>query len=98
MSCRPTLAVRRAQSQLIEIAEEIRRADQRLSQVVESLDPESSEALHEELVSVAECVRTDLLSDAIETLMSLGYRSEEEALKRRLELFDALDRLCTHAH
>ena len=98
MILRPTLAVRRAQSQLIEIAEDLRRADLRLAEVVESLDPESAEALHEELVSVTECVRTDLLSDAIETLVGLGYRSEEEALKRRLELFDALDRLSVHAH
>ena len=98
MITRPTPAVRRAQARLLEIAEEIRRADHRLSEVVDSLDPESAEALHEELVSVAQCVRTDLLSDAIDTLLSLGYRTETEATRRRLELFDALDRLSLQAH
>ena len=95
---RPTAAVRRAQSVLLEIAEDLRRADRRLSDVVESLDPESAEALHEELVSVAQCVRADLLSDAIETLYALGHRTEDEALRRRLELFDVLDRLSIRAH
>ncbi len=95
---RPTAAVRRAQSVILEIAEDLRRADRRLAEVVESLDPESAEALHEELVSVAQCVRTDLLSDAIETLYALSCRTEDEALRRRLELFDALDRLSVRAH
>lgn len=93
-----SLATRRAQCVLLEIAEDLRRADRRLAEVVDALDPESAEALHEELVSVAQCVRTDLLSDAIETLFSLGYRSEDEAMLRRLELFDALDRLSVHTH
>ena len=66
MTKRPTPVVRRAQTLLIEIAEDLRRADDRLSEVVESLNPESAEALHEELVSVAQCVRTDLLNDAID--------------------------------
>ena len=98
MTSRPSPAVQRAQTLLLEIADDLRRADLRLSEVVEALDPESEEALHEELVSVAECVRTDLLSDAIETLSSLGYRTEDEAVRRRIELFDALDRLCVRAH
>lgn len=95
---RPTAAVQRAQSVLLEIAEDLRRADRRLAAVVESLDPDSAEALHEEVVSVAQCVRADLLSDAIETLHALGHRSEDEALRRRLELFDVLDRLSIRAH
>lgn len=95
---RPNQTTRRAQSALLEIAEDLRRADLRLQQVVDALDPESAEALHEELVTIAQCVRTDLLSDAIDTLCSLGYRTEDEAMRRRLELFDALDRLCVHAH
>ena len=95
---RPNQATRRAQSVLLEIAEDLRRADQRLQDVVDALDPDSAEALHEELVSIAQCVRTDLLADAIDTLYSLGYRTEDEAMRRRMELFDALDRLCVHAH
>ena len=75
--------LRHAQSTLLQIADELRRLDGRLAAVVDSIEPGRGNQLSDELRGGAQCIRTDLLSDAIDTLCALGGATEESAVRRR---------------
>ena len=73
------------QHQLAEITADLRRIDHRLETLVQDL-PELDEDFHilKELRAAADCVRGDLLQDAIETLDNAATLSPIE-LRRRFE-------------
>jgi hypothetical protein len=92
-SCPKSTPVPEAQQQLAALAEDLRRADQRLSVLAAgiAIDADNPDAiLPAELRAGVEVVRQDLLSDAIETLAGLATLTEDAALKRQGEIADAL--------
>jgi hypothetical protein len=92
-SCPKSTSIPEAQQQLVALAEDLRRFDERLSVLAAgvALDPQA--ILSTDLRVGVQCVRTDLLSDAIETLASLAELTEEAAVQRRLEVADVVERL-----
>lgn len=81
-----TLSVSAAQRALLEVADEIRQLDARLATVACSIEPRLGSSLPGELRDGAQCVREDLLHDAIESLKALGRATESRVLSRRLEI------------
>ena len=73
------------QHQFAEITADLRRIDRQLETLVQAL-PEPDEDFHilKELRAAADCVRGDLLQDAIETLDNAATLSPIE-LRRRFE-------------
>ena len=71
------------QHQLAEITADMRRIDQQLEALVQDL-PEPDEDFHilKELRAAADCVRGDLLQDAIETLDTAATLSPIELWRR----------------
>ena len=85
--------VRTLQQRLLQLAGELETLDQRLAELVEGEQPRADHELWVELINGTHAVRTDLLADAIETLMALGHRNRDGVLRRRRELARALERL-----
>ena len=88
-----SMTARRAQSALLETADELRQIDRRLADLAGAIVPQPGRVLPEELRGGAQCVRTDLLRDAIETLNALGHATEREVTRRRLEVDAAVERI-----
>ncbi len=80
-----------AQSSLLQTARELRAIDRRLAELAESIPQRLGHRLPDELRDGAQCVRTDLLSDAIDTLEALGNASEESLSQRRHEIATSAD-------
>lgn len=80
---------RRAQRTLLRTAAELRAIDDRLAALAESITPSLGRLLPSELRGGAQCVRDDLLQDAIGTLEALGHATEDSVRQRRRELDDA---------
>ena len=76
-------SIRRAQKAFLDTARELQELDGRLATVAESIVPRTGELLPSELRGGAQCVRSDLLRDAIETLRALGGAREEDVVRRR---------------
>ena len=78
-----TPSVSGLQHQLAEITADLRRIDQRLDTLAQNL-PEPDEDFHilKELRAAADCVRGDLLQDAIETLDNAATLSPIELWRR----------------
>ncbi len=89
----PVISARRAQRALLQTADELRRIDRRLAEVASAIASQPGRALPGELRSGAQCVRTDLLRDAIDTLSALGHASEQDVARRHLEVDDAAGRV-----
>ncbi len=91
--CPKSTPVPEAQQQLAALVEDLRRADERLSILAAGIAADNDEILPTELQAGVECVREDLLSDAIATLAGLATLTEDTAIKRQLEVADAVERL-----
>ncbi len=81
-----SISVRRAQKALLQTASELQELDGRLAALAKSIVPQAGKLLPKELRGGAQCVRSDLLHDAIETLKALGAASEEDVVRRRHEV------------
>ncbi len=79
------VAYRVHQQTLLEILSELRDLDRRLGVWAEGLEPSPYELLPGELRGGAQCVRTDLLDDAIATLDQLAQLTEDDAIRLRLQ-------------
>ncbi len=86
-------AIAESQKTLLAIATELRDLDQRLGVLTTLICPQPGRLLPDELRGVVQCVRTDLLKDAIETLEALGRKTEEDALRETIAIADTLQRL-----
>ncbi len=91
--CPKSTPIPEAQQQLAALAQELRRLDERLSILAAGIAPDPEEILPAELRAGVECVREDLLSDAISTLAGLAVLTEDAAVERQLEVADAVERL-----
>ena len=87
---------RLAQRTLLELSTDIDRVDQALRLVVDSLDGAPG-ALPQEVASVADAVRRDLLADASETLRLLAGANDATARARQLAALGAQQRLAAGA-
>ncbi|MCP3961765.1 MAG: hypothetical protein GY719_28315 [bacterium] len=87
------ISARRAQRALLQTADELRRIDRRLAEVAGAIAPQPGRALPGELRGGAQCVRTDLLRDAIDTLSTLGRANEQDVARRRFEIDAAAGRV-----
>ncbi len=83
---RDSLSQRRAQQMFLRTADELQAIDDRLDALADSITPSLGRALPNELKSGAQCVRSDLLQDAIETLKALGHATEDSARRRHGEI------------
>lgn len=86
-----SLSVPAAQKALLEAADELRRIDAHLAAVAGSIETRLGRSLPGELRDGTECVRIDLLHDAIETLKALGRATESRVVSRRLEVDGAAE-------
>ncbi|MEM7583353.1 MAG: hypothetical protein AAF560_08240 [Acidobacteriota bacterium] len=77
------------QLSLLQAVNELRAIDRRLAELADSIAPGLGHRLPDELESGTQCVRSDLLSDAIETLEALGQATEESVIRRRRSIDDA---------
>ncbi len=84
-----SISIRRAQRGFLETAAELEELDGRLAVLAESIMPRNGSVLPGELRGGAQIVRTDLLRDAIETLQALAGASEEDVMRRRLDVESA---------
>ena len=89
--------VHAAQHALLRIAAQLEKIDSHLALIAESLEPRFDRSLSGELRLGAQCVRDDLLSDAIDTLGSLGRATEASVESRRREVDVATDRIAAFA-
>ncbi len=92
-SCPKSTPIPEAQQQLAAVAEELRRLDERLSIVAAGIAADPEAILPGELRAGVECIREDLLSDAIATLAGLAALTEDAAVRRQAEVADAVERL-----
>jgi|GEM_PF-5195249 len=76
-------AYRDHQQALRGIVTDLRDLDPRLGQWAEGVEPYPDEILPGQLRAGADCVRVDLLTDAIETLSVLAGLTEADAIRRR---------------
>lgn len=81
-----SISIRRAQKAFLQTASELQDIEDRLATLAKSIAPQAGKYLPKELRGGAQCVRNDLLHDAIETLRTLGAASEEEVMRRRHEV------------
>ncbi len=81
-----SISIRRAQRALLDAASELQDLDGRLAVLANRIVPRAGELLAAELRGGAQCVRNDLLHDAIETLRALGEASEEDVARRRRQV------------
>ena len=81
-----SISIRRAQKAFLQTATELQELDSRLAALAKSIVPQAGKQLPKELRGGAQCVRYDLLHDAIETLRVLGGASEEDVMRRRHEI------------
>lgn len=84
----PFMPVRAAQDEIALIAVELAALEERLAQI--AIDFVDDSAVAEHLRAGIPCVRTDLLADAIETLMALSSLTEEAAGERSDQLIAAV--------
>ena len=89
----PSISVHRFQESLLQTASELTELDGRLAALADAIEPRLGRVLPGELRGGAQCVRTDLLRDAIETLRTLGHATEQSVLEKRLELGAAVERI-----
>ena len=82
-----------AQEALTEIVNELQQLDERLCTLTELIDPEAEAILAADLRTGVECVRADVLSDAISTLSKLAVLTEDAALERRVEVAAAVEQV-----
>ncbi len=95
--CPKSTPIPEAQQQLAALVEELRSLDERLSTIAAGIAADPDEILPAELQAGVECVREDLLSDAIATLAGLAALTEDAALERQVEVADAVERLAADA-
>lgn len=81
-----SISIRRAQRAFLDTASELQDLDGRLAVLAESIEAQAGKLLPGELRGAAECVRSDLLRDAIDTLRALGGAREEDVIRRRHEV------------
>ncbi len=81
-----SISIRRAQKAFLETASELQDIEGRLATLAKSIVPQNGKLLPRELSGGAQCVRNDLLHDAIETLRALAGASEEDVMRRRHEV------------
>ncbi len=81
-----SISIRRAQKAFLQTASELQTIESRLADLAKAIVPQAGKLLPKELRGGAQCVRNDLLHDAIETLRVLGGASEEDLMKRRHEV------------
>lgn len=87
------ITVRAAQQALLRTASELQALDGRLAVLADSIETAGGRALPGELRGVTQCVRTDLLRDAIHTLEALGRATEQSVVEHRLEVDAAARRI-----
>ncbi|MEM7356886.1 MAG: hypothetical protein AAF657_39095 [Acidobacteriota bacterium] len=80
------LSVAAAQRALRQTADELRTIDARLAAIAGAIETRLGSSLPGELRDGTECVRTDLLHDAIESLKALANASESRVVSRRLRI------------
>jgi len=85
------LTTPKAQKNLVAIIAELLILDERLGTVAKTIAWEPEEVLPAELQAGVECVRADLITDAISTLSALSVLTEADALRRRVEIADAVE-------
>ena len=88
-----SISMSRAQQALREVANELHELDGRLAALTRSIVPRAGRLLPAALQGGAECVRSDLLRDAIETLEALAGASEDDIARRRLEIDAAAEQV-----
>lgn len=76
-----------------DVANALRTLDARLAKLIERIDPESNPLLTDELRHGVAAVRNDLLRDAADTLARLAFITDEDILRRHIELVDLSERL-----
>ncbi len=86
-------SISEVQTSLLQTARELRAIDHRLAELAESIQPRLDQRLPDELHGGTQCVRHDLLSDAIETLETLGHASEESLSQRSFCIEDAAQQI-----
>jgi len=74
------------------ITGKLRKVDRQLEKLTELIPVDNDDALSKELRGGIKVVQTDLLADAIETLMELAQLDEKSATRRYLEAADRLER------
>ncbi len=88
-----SISIRRAQKAFLDTADELQEVDSRLAALALSIVPQAGKRLPHDLRGGARIVRDDLLRDAIETLRALGGASEEDLVRRRLEIDAATEKI-----
>ncbi len=86
-------SIRRAQRALRQAASELQELDGRLATLARSIVPSSGRLLPAALREGAECVSSDLLRDAIETLETLAGASEGDVARRSFEIDAAAEQV-----
>ena len=81
-----SVSLRRAQKAFLRTAAELQAIDDRLAAVADAIIPRLGKVLPSELKGGAQCVRSDLLQDAIETLRALGHATEDSVRQKRSEV------------
>ncbi len=81
----------RAQEALAGIVGELLQLDERLRILAEVIGAEPEEILAADLRTGVECVRADLLSDAISTLSAPATLTADAALERRVDVAAAVE-------
>ena len=82
-----------AQERIRRIVEQLVALDDRLSVIGRRVRADRDAVLPAELRAGVDCVRRDLLSDAIGTLTMLGSLTEISAFERRVEAVAAVERM-----
>ncbi len=87
------LPASRAQQALAEIVDELQQLDERLRTLTDAIASEAEEILAADLRAGVECVRADLLNDAISTLSALAALTGDAALERRVNVAAAVEQI-----
>jgi hypothetical protein len=88
-----SISIRRAQKALRQAASELQELDGRLAALARSIVPQAGRLLPAALRGGAECVSSELLRDAIETLEALAGASEDDVARRRFEIDAAAEQV-----
>lgn len=92
-STAPAVAVPGSQTELLQIADELQGLSDCLRRIADTIVTHPGSALATVIRGVAECVCSDLLQDAIETLRAAGRLTEGHARREQNHLAEVATRL-----
>lgn len=85
-----------AQRHAVNAGNTLRQLTDRLTHLATQLDTTTAEPMASELQTGIQAVCHDLLDDAAATLHQLGSMTDDDIVRRRLEVCDLAERLASH--